>query len=88
MGSERKPTGKVKWFHIARGYGFIGRRYGPDVFVHADAVAASGLDTLRRGQLVEFDIVEDDPRGPKAANLRLLSSGRPDGHEASGEGKG
>jgi CspA family cold shock protein len=63
--------GKVKWFNAEKGYGFIEREDGGDVFVHFSAIQAEGFKTLDEGQSVEFDIVEGD-RGPQAANVVKL----------------
>ena len=57
--------GKVKWFNNAKGYGFIGRDDGPDVFVHYSAIQLDGYKTLKEGDEVEFDIVEGQ-KGPQA----------------------
>ncbi len=57
--------GKVKWFNNAKGYGFIGRDDGPDVFVHYSAIQIDGYKTLKEGDEVEFDIVEGQ-KGPQA----------------------
>ena len=57
--------GTVKWFNNAKGFGFIGREDGPDVFVHYSAVLADGYKTLQEGDLVEFDIVQGQ-KGPQA----------------------
>jgi CspA family cold shock protein len=57
--------GKVKWFDSAKGYGFIGREDGSDVFVHHSAIRMGGYKTLIEGDEVEFDIVEGQ-RGPQA----------------------
>jgi CspA family cold shock protein len=63
--------GKVKWFNNAKGYGFIGRDDGPDVFVHYSAIQLDGYKTLKEGDEVEFDIVEGQ-KGPQAdAVIRL-----------------
>ena len=62
-------TGKVKWFNDAKGYGFIARDDGPDVFVHHTAIMAEGFRSLTEGQQVEFDITEG-PKGLQAANVR------------------
>jgi len=50
--------GKVKWFNNAKGYGFIGREDGPDVFVHYSSIQLDGYKTLKEGDDVEFDIVQ------------------------------
>jgi CspA family cold shock protein len=63
--------GKVKWFNAEKGYGFIEREDGGDVFVHFSAIQAEGFKTLEEGQSVEFDIVEG-ARGPQAANVVKL----------------
>ena len=64
-------TGKVKWFNAEKGFGFIARQDGDDVFVHFSAIQGEGFKTLDEGQNVEFDIVEG-PRGPQAANVVKL----------------
>ena len=65
--SER-ITGTVKWFNATKGYGFIAREGGDDVFVHFSAIQDEGFKTLNEGQDVEFEIVEG-ARGPQAANV-------------------
>jgi len=62
-------TGKVKWFNDAKGYWFIARDDGPDVFVHHTAIQSEGFRSLSEGQTVEFDITEG-PKGLQAANVR------------------
>lgn len=64
-------TGTVKWFSNEKGYGFITRADGTDVFVHYSAIDEEGFKTLDEGQEVEFEIVEG-ARGPQAANVRKL----------------
>ncbi|MDR7317969.1 cold-shock protein CspD [Brevibacillus nitrificans] len=63
--------GKVKWFNAEKGFGFIEREGGDDVFVHFSAIQSDGFRSLEEGQTVEFDIVEGD-RGPQAANVVKL----------------
>ena len=60
--------GVVKWFNNTKGYGFIGRDDGPDVFVHYSAIVGEGYRTLNEGDTVEFEIVQG-PKGPQAANV-------------------
>jgi CspA family cold shock protein len=60
--------GRVKWFNAEKGYGFIEREDGGDVFVHFSAIQEDGFKTLEEGQAVEFDIIEGE-RGPQAANV-------------------
>ncbi|HLS07011.1 MAG TPA: cold-shock protein [Bacillota bacterium] len=64
-------TGTVKWFNAEKGFGFIEREDGDDVFVHFSAIQAEGFKTLEEGQEVEFEIVEGE-RGPQAANVVAL----------------
>lgn len=67
------PTGKVKWFSDEKGYGFLEREDGEDVFVHFSAIASEGFRTLQEGAEVEFDVV-DSPRGPRAENVVVLGA--------------
>jgi CspA family cold shock protein len=60
--------GKVKWFNKEKGFGFIEREDGNDVFVHFSAIQQDGFKTLQEGETVEFDIVEG-PKGLQAANV-------------------
>ena len=64
-------VGKVKWFSAEKGYGFIAREEGDDVFVHFSAIQSDGYKTLDEGQEVSFDIIEGE-RGPQAANVKKL----------------
>ncbi|MEQ6028638.1 cold-shock protein [Staphylococcus saccharolyticus] len=61
-------NGTVKWFNEEKGFGFIERENGGDVFVHFSAIAEDGYKSLEEGQSVEFDIVEGE-RGEQAANV-------------------
>ena len=63
-----KLKGTVKWFNNAKGFGFIGRDDGPDVFVHYSALTGEGYKSLQEGDVVEFEIV-DGQKGPQAANV-------------------
>ena len=63
--------GTVKWFNAEKGFGFISRTSGPDVFVHFKAISASGFKSLNEGDNVQFD-VEQGPKGPAAANVSLV----------------
>jgi CspA family cold shock protein len=65
-------TGKVKWFNDAKGYGFIERPDGDDVFVHYTAIAGTGFRSLSEGQEVEFEVV-DGPKGKQAANVSKVA---------------
>lgn len=65
--SER-IIGTVKWFNAEKGYGFLSREGGPDVFVHYSAIEGSGYKSLTEGQTVEFT-VQQGPKGLQAANV-------------------
>jgi len=69
--SER-VTGTVKWFNASKGFGFIERQGGPDVFVHFTAIQSDGYRTLQEGQRVEFSI-ENGPKGLQAANVIAIA---------------
>jgi CspA family cold shock protein len=65
-----KETGTVKWFNAAKGFGFIQRENGEDVFVHFSAIAANGYRTLEDGARVSF-IVKSGPKGLQAEDVNL-----------------
>jgi CspA family cold shock protein len=73
----RKETGNsveqgtVKWFNDAKGYGFISRQNGQDVFVHFSAIQSNGFRSLQEGQAVQFDVV-NGPKGFQAENVQIL----------------
>jgi len=62
------PTGRVKWFNNAKGYGFSEREEGGDVFVHYSAITGEGYKSLTQGQQVQFEI-SDGQKGPQATNV-------------------
>ena len=64
-------SGTVKWFNAEKGYGFISREDGPDVFVHFSAIQGTGYRTLEEGQRVEFDVTQG-PKGPQAEHVRAV----------------
>lgn len=66
-----KVTGSVKWFNETKGFGFIEREGGPDVFAHFSAIASSGFKTLAEGQQVEFTVTQG-PKGAQAENIVAL----------------
>ena len=70
-GSKALATGTVKWFNAEKGYGFISREDGPDVFVHFSAIQGTGYRTLEEGQAVEFD-VGPGRKGEEAQNVRVV----------------
>ena len=65
---QKMEQGTVKWFNAEKGFGFIQREEGDDVFVHFSAIQGEGFKTLEEGQAVTFDIEESD-RGPQATNV-------------------
>ena len=67
-----KEQGTVKWFNASKGYGFIQRQTGEDVFVHFSAIGMEGFKTLAEGQEVEFEI-ETGAKGLHAANVQRVS---------------
>ncbi|MAZ69509.1 MULTISPECIES: cold-shock protein [Porticoccus] len=65
-------TGTVKWFNESKGFGFIERESGPDVFAHFSAISSSGFKTLIEGQKVEFTVTQGQ-KGPQAENIVVVS---------------
>ena len=63
--------GTVKWFNDAKGYGFVSRPNGEDVFVHFSAIQSSGFKSLQEGQAVQFEVVKG-PKGMQAENVQVL----------------
>ena len=66
-----RVVGTVKWFNSGKGYGFIAREGGPDVFVHFTAIQSEGFRTPEEGQKVEFTI-EQGQKGPQASSVTIL----------------
>jgi CspA family cold shock protein len=66
-----KETGTVKWFNDSKGFGFISRENGPDVFVHHSAIQGEGFRSLSEDQAVEFEVVKG-PKGDQAQNVVKL----------------
>ncbi|MEA3310411.1 MAG: cold-shock protein [Chloroflexota bacterium] len=71
---SEKESGTVKWFNAAKGYGFISREEGEDVFVHYSAITADGFRSLEEGQRVKFSI-EETPKGLQAADVEIVGGG-------------
>ncbi|HEX4156062.1 MAG TPA: cold shock domain-containing protein [Acidobacteriaceae bacterium] len=65
--------GVMKWFNNARGFGFVGREDGPDIFVHYSAIKMEGYKGLKEGDEIEFDIVQG-AKGPQADNVTLVKA--------------
>ena len=63
--------GTVKWFNESKGFGFLARDDGDDVFVHYSSIQSSGFKSLNEGQSVEFE-VQDGPKGPQAVNVTAV----------------
>ncbi len=63
--------GTVKWFNEKKGFGFLAREDGEDVFVHYTAIESAGFKSLQEGQEVEFE-VQDGPKGPQAVNVKAV----------------
>ena len=75
--------GKVKWFNNRKGYGFVGRDDGDDVFVHYSAIDGDGFKTLQEGDLIEFEVVQGQ-KGPQAEKVSKVS----DAGDAGDSGEG
>jgi CspA family cold shock protein len=71
MSDGNRETGSVKWFNSQKGYGFISRDAGGDVFVHYSSISGEGFRNLVEGERVEFS-VEDGQKGPAAADVRKI----------------
>lgn len=80
-----RETGTVKWFSQEKGFGFVTREDGSDVFVHHTGISGRGFKTLEQGERVEFDIIEE-PKGLKAQNLTRMDA--PEGGEGMGQDAG
>lgn len=65
-------VGTIKWFNNAKGWGFIEREHGPDVFVHYSQISGDGFKTLREGQQVQFEL-RDGPKGPSAESVSAVA---------------
>jgi CspA family cold shock protein len=66
-------SGSVKWFNNAKGYGFLGRDGGPDVFVHYSSIQLDGYKTLKEGDPVEFDVIQG-AKGPQADHVTRMAA--------------
>jgi len=66
-----RETGTVKWFNNTKGFGFISREQGEDIFVHYSAISSEGYRSLEEGQKVEFTVV-DGQKGPQAQDVTVL----------------
>jgi CspA family cold shock protein len=76
-------TGTVKWFNNAKGYGFLGREGGADVFVHYSSIQIDGYKSLKEGDEVEFDVIEGS-KGPQADQVvRVKDAAKDVAHEAA-----
>jgi len=70
-GEDMREQGTVKWFNSSKGFGFIQRQSGEDVFVHFSAIQGDGYKSLNEGQAVEFEVTKG-PKGPQASNVTPL----------------
>lgn len=69
-------TGTVKWFNNAKGFGFLGRESGPDVFVHYSSILLEGYKTLKEGDAVEYDVIQGS-QGPQADKVVRVTAATP-----------
>jgi len=81
-----RMQGRVKWFDPRKGYGFIERDDGEDVFVHYSEINMEGFKTIEDGELVEFEVVETD-RGPQAENVTRVEMGSEQSAGETGPGQ-
>ena len=72
--------GVVKWFNNAKGYGFLGRDGGSDVFVHFSSIQVEGYRSLKEGEPVSFDVIAGE-KGPQADNVQLMKSRTPTNYD-------
>jgi cold shock CspA family protein len=77
-----RASGTVKWFSQEKGFGFVTREDGTDIFVHHSGISGRGFKTLEQGEPVEFDVIEE-PKGLKAANLVRMNAPEGGAEEAS-----
>ena len=83
-----RASGTVKWFSQEKGFGFVTREDGTDIFVHHSGISGRGFKTLEQGEPVEFDVIEE-PKGLKAANLVRMNAPEGGAEEAAmGQGGG
>ncbi len=66
-------TGVVRWFNNAKGFGFLGRQDGPDVFVHYSSIQDDGYKSLKEGETISFDVI-DGEKGPQADKVQRLNA--------------
>ncbi len=84
-GAQREQ-GSVKWFNSSKGYGFISRSEGEDVFVHYRSITGKGHRSLYEGQIVEFSVSTGD-KGLQADEVQVISGGKPAGKKRDGRGR-
>ena len=73
MGVEVREQGVVKFFNVEKGFGFVRRDNAPDVFIHANELKRSGIESgVKTGDKLEFEVIPVDGKGPKASSIKLL----------------